>query len=474
MPHQVLVFVNDFCYTHGVETINAGERKDGHVIINFSKNHLEAWADFIPPRNGGKDLTLAYVSKCIEALDIREGIKSESIMRALGKCSERKKPVRSVLIARGMPPCAERQEHFQLDALLRTIKAPLEKKGRIDHKTRCTFIVVEANQVLARKKAAVQGVKGRNIHGKSIPFQTVEQTGLRGGRNTRLENDVITAVRAGLLEQSGDTLNVNDLLEIRGPVGYATGNIVFPGDLVLDGPVADGFTVYCGGSITARGTFDVSNVVSKKDLIVAGGIKGRGKGHIKSGGNLKAKFIENCRIACKKVLSVDSGILNSHVFSMDTIDLGTWGQLVGGEYSAIHRIRVGCIGRKGGGETVVRCGIDYAAVQEKAKMERRLAVLKAKLGKMKLNMPFVAPDDRPPLIRLWLRIQAEGKKLTASIAALEKRVYADEDAVIEAFGIIASGVRLEICQAFFVVDADLRRVRIRLDKTSRKLLAEPL
>ncbi|MDR2096223.1 MAG: FapA family protein [Treponema sp.] len=443
-------------------------------MISFSRNRLEAWADFIPPGAGGKALDLDYVKRILQGLKIVTGIREEVILQALEQCKQGGKAVRNVLIARGIPPVNEIEEHYALNPALAEIKAPLSKKGRIDHRSRSTFIVVEKGEILARFNARSPGSEGTDLHGKAVPYKTVGPHDLRGGRNTRTENGCITAQTAGLLEQAGRVLNVRDSLEIRGPVGYATGNIVFPGDVVLDGPVADGFTVYSGGSIRTRETFDISDVITRKDLIVEGGIKGRGRGLVKVGGELKARFIENCRIACRKRVAVESGILNSRVFSMDRIDLGSWGRLIGGEYSAIHGIRAGSIGSRSGAGTRIRCGIDEAALQEKARLEHRMRIIKDRLGKLKILIPEAEAGKRPPMIKLWIRLHNEGKKTTARIAELSSRIYADTDACIEVNGAIGEGVHLEICQASLYTEEPLRRVRIRLDKTCSRLIADPL
>jgi uncharacterized protein (DUF342 family) len=417
---------------------------------------------------------MAYVRRILQGLKIPTGIREEAIRQALQQCGREKKAVRAVLIARGIPPVNEIAEHYALNPVLAKIKAPLSKKGRIDHRSRSTFIVVEKDGILARLQARSPGADGTDMYGKVLPYKTVEPKSLKGGKNTRTENGCVIAETAGLLEQAGRILNVRDSLEIRGPVGYATGNIIFPGDVILDGPVADGFTVYSGGSIRTRATFDVSDVITKKDLIVEGGIKGRGEGRVKVGGELKARFIENCRVACRKRVAVESGILNSRVFSMDRIDLGSWGRLSGGEYSAVHGIRAGDIGSRSGAGTRIRCGIDEAAQQEKARLEHRMSGIKDKLGKLKVLIPESEAEKRPALIKLWMRLHDEGKKTAARITELSSRIYADEDACIEVNGAIGEGVRLEICRASMYTEEALRRVRVRLDKSRSRLIAEPL
>jgi hypothetical protein len=72
------------------------------------------------------------------------------------------------------------------------------------------------------------------------------------------------------------------------------------------------------------------------------------------------------------------------------------------------------------------------------------------------------------------RLEEEQKKIGLHIADIMGKLDADENAQVEVSGEIAPGTLIEICQIALFVSDPLKKVRIRLDKASGKLVAEPL
>ena len=102
------------------------------------------------------------------------------------------------------------------------------------------------------------------------------------------------------------------------------------------------------GSIVSKQTFDATDVVAKKDLIVAGGIVGRVQASIKVGGCLRAKFIQNCRVASRGSIIVGAAVVNSRIYTLEKLDLGDKGRIIGGEIFAVQGVRALGIGSESG------------------------------------------------------------------------------------------------------------------------------
>jgi uncharacterized protein (DUF342 family) len=304
----------------------------------------------------------------------------------------------------------------------------------------------------------------------------IRPEGVSGGANTRNDGKLITAEINGQLIESGRQLNVQDSLVVKGAVGYGTGNIVFPGDVVIEGPVSDGFKIYSGGSVTIKQTFDVTDVITRGDLTVAGGIIGRGAALVKSGGAVRTKFIENCRIAARKTITVESDIINSSVFTLEMVDLGEKGVIMGGDIYAVHGIKAGGIGRKTGKAPRIHCGIDFTAQQEKEKNNNQLRILAAKLAKLREMMagPETNPDKQAKLEEILRRLEEEQVKAADAVSGLLGKINTDENAAVEVQGEIIPGTLIEICQVALFVTEALRKVRVRLDKATGKVISEPL
>ncbi|MFP3089061.1 FapA family protein [Treponema sp. TIM-1] len=455
-------------------TVLRENKNDGNISVTFSEDDLEARADFIPAVGNGEPITLAYVSSVLERLNIVYGIQEKTIQEAILRCNHDRKPIKDVLIARGDPPKDEVLEYFELAP--NPASSPSEANNRIDYRSQSPFVIVKKDQILAYKRPREKGQDGKNIHGVLIPRGVLRPEGVSGGQNTRTDENHIIAKIAGQLIENKKVISVQESLVIKGGVGYATGNIIFPGDVIIEGPVSDGFKIYSGGSVTIKQTFDVTDVITKNDLTVAGGIIGRGRALVKVGGTLKAKFIENCRVACRKTLMVETEIINSSIYAMENIELGDKGVIVGGDITAIHGIRAGAIGKKSGKPTHIHCGIDFTVQQEKEKNNYQLRIISAKLAKLRelMAVPEQNPEKKAKMEELLHRLEQEQKKTGQRISDLLGRLEADDKALVEVTGEIAPGTLIEICQIALFVEEPLRKVRISLDKTKGKLVSEPL
>ncbi|MDR0759415.1 MAG: FapA family protein [Treponema sp.] len=474
-------------FTNFIVSVAMPENKeDGYMAVTFPEGDIEARADFFPPRGKGSPISDEYISALLAKLNIVHGIQWEAIREAVTACILNKRVVKDVLIARGDPPVNEVNEYFERNPNLVASYLPPDgqdqdhpRNARVDYREYSPFIIVKHNQALAKFHPRKVGQDGRNIHGAAVPYKSIKIDGVEGGENTRFDGQFLVAEINGQLVEVNKVMNVRDSLVIRGAVGYATGNIVFPGDVIIHGPVSDGFTIYSGGSVTIKQTFDVTDVITKADLNVAGGIIGRGRALVKVGGNLKTRFIDNCRVACRKSIIVDKEILNSKIFTMNTLEMGDKSIILGSEVYAIHGIRAGSIGRKSGKSSQIHCGVDFTLQQEQEKCNTRLRMLTAKLKKLRELMDALpaggkSPERRIKMEQLKNRLEEEREKTSRRISGLMDTVMSDENAVIEVSGEIAPGTLIEICQIALFVTEPLKRVRIYLDKRQGKLVSKGL
>jgi uncharacterized protein (DUF342 family) len=446
------------------------------VVITFSDNNLQAWADFIPPRAQGQPLDMDYITEALTRFNITYGVLWDAVRDALSFISEKGRPLTQVLIAQGDKPVDEEAEYYRFNPDLEKHQLPGLDVLRVDYRNISPFIMVKKGEMIAFKQARRSGKNGTDVHGMAVPFGVIQHESVSGGNNTLTRDDGIYAGIDGRLVKENGILTVDEVLVIKGQVGYATGHVNFPGNVIIDGPVADGFKVYSGASVVVKQTFDVTELNAKKDLTVTGGLIGRGKALVKTGGALRAKFIRNCHVAAREAVFIDTEIFNSSIFSLQRVELGDKGRILGGDIYAIHGIKAAVIGSQSGRATRLHCGIDFTVVQEKEKLTLRLRILVAKLQKLLDLIAAADPagEQKKKMDELALRLEEEIDKTTARISGLMDKVNADEHAAVEVSGEIAPGTLVEICAIAYVVEQNLKRVRIRLDKSQGKLVHEAL
>ncbi|GHT59378.1 polymerase [Spirochaetia bacterium] len=458
------------------QSILMGNPNNGNMIVFIYDEDMEARAEFIPSRDGGTPLNPELINLILKRLDIVHGIQWGIIQETMIECNKSGKPIRDVIIARGDRPQDEVSEYYEMNPHLIQQPLPAGTERRIDYRAWSPFIIVKRNQTLARFHPKKDGIAGKNIRGAAVPFEVCSPVGVSGGKNTRIEGKFIVADIDGQFIENKNVLTVEDSLTIKGPVGYATGNIIFPGDVTINGPVADGFKIYSGGSVTIKQTFDMTDAVIKGDLNVSGGIIGRGQAMVKAGGGIRAKFIENCRAAARKAVIIEREIINASIFTLENIEMGDRGIILGGDMYAVKGIRTGGIGRKEGRSTRIHCGIDFTVDQEKEKHTGRLRIIAAKLKRLRDLMETAreGTEDRIKMDELLQKLEEEQQKTSEKISELLGRLITCEDAVVEVTGDIVPGTLIEICQAALFVSAPLKHVRVRLDRELRTIITEKL
>lgn len=455
-------------------TIVGGSKDDGRISLSLSENDMEAVADFQPPQGDGSQITPDYIASALERLGITFGVDWNVIQETALECNLNRRPIRGVVIARGEKPEEEIREYYEANPAFRKWQIiPDGDVPRIDYREISPFILVKKGQVLAKLRPRVEGKDGKNVHGDPVPKTATSPESATSGTNTRQSGDAIIAACDGRLVEKGNELSVEEILTVKGAVGYKTGHILFPGDVIIDGPVSDGFKVYAGGSIVSKQTFDATDVVAKKDLIVAGGVVGRGPASVKVGGTLRVKFIQNCRVASRGAVIVGAAVVNSRIYTLDKLDLGDKGRLIGGEIFAVRGVKAAGIGSDGGAGTKIHCGVDFTVQQELERENERMRIYTQKQKKLRDYISRQEEKD-PANLELESKLSAEITKLSNRIGELLGKLDAFEEATVEVSGEIRPGTLIEICHIAFLTEQTLKKTRFRLDKASGKLVHENL
>jgi hypothetical protein len=175
-------------------------------------------------------------------------------------------------------------------------------------------------------------------------------------------------------------------------------------------------------------------------------------------------------------MTVDADIINSNIFTMETLEMGEKGKILGGEVYAIHGIRTGGIGKDAGKATHIHCGIDFTRQKDKEKCNATLRLLAEKLAKLREVMANPNPntEKQAKLEDLFRQLETEQKKTTARIGTLMGQINADESAEVLVDGEIAPGTLIEICEFALFVAEPMKHVRIKLDKLGGRIISEGL
>ena len=189
----------------------------------------------------------------------------------------------------------------------------LKNRGTIDYKDRGKIPHVKTGDIIAKKTPPVYGKNGIDIFGNEIHVEKPVDIDLKCARGVKISNDKLKAIAQidGMphIDQRS-VITVLPELHIKGNVDLATGHILFDGAVFVRGSVNPGFQVKALSLVAEE--IVKAEVQTTADIIVSGGIIGSS---IKSGGLVKAKYINTSNIICLREVIAIKEIFDSYIYS---------------------------------------------------------------------------------------------------------------------------------------------------------------
>ncbi|MFG0275855.1 MAG: DUF342 domain-containing protein [Phycisphaerales bacterium] len=262
------------------------------------------------------------------------------------------------VVAAGREPAHGRDGSFELVERLAAQLEPTpshDEDEPVDYYNRKSFHVVRAGETIGRLVEPTAGRAGLTVAGKEIAPRTGKACEVRVEDGASLQGDLIVADVTGALRHEGGAIGVDEVLEISGPVDYETGNIEFPGDVIVREGVCDCFRVVGERDVTVLGVVEAATIRAERDASLLGGMAGREKGELSVGRDLEARY-----------LGMVSGVVGRHATVEREVvdcDLEVRGRfhgercaIVGGRLAIRASSEVGEIGRYSGVRTEVVIG----------------------------------------------------------------------------------------------------------------------
>ncbi|MDR0706934.1 MAG: FapA family protein [Treponema sp.] len=343
-----------------VGTFDRNYSHDSNIRVEILDNDMKAFITVEPAGVNGCDLSEDVIVNFLRKNHIVYGIKNDVIERFVDR------PIYKtpVLVAEGIKEVNGRNAYIEYKFETNPNKMHLRQSrtGTVDFKNIQLIQNVIENQPIAVKIPAEEGKKGRTVKGEFLPAKDGVDISLPLGKNVHADKDgmVIFSNINGQVMLANSVINVEPIFLVEGNVCLKTGNIIFLGTVVITGNVEDGFSVKAAGNIEVRGTVACAEIEAEGDISVAQGITGKATGHVKAGGSIWARFIENAIIDAGDMVVVSDGIINSQVDAYKRIVCqGKRARIVGGRLRASEEINAQIIGASSGAaETICEVGID--------------------------------------------------------------------------------------------------------------------
>jgi uncharacterized protein len=261
-------------------------------------------------------------------------------------------PGQAFLVARGAE--AEVGEDAKLLQTFSPASPKIRPDGGVDF-TACQLDEpVPVGEALLMIQPAKIGKEGKTVRGASLPTTFGKEIDLASflGDGVALSDDgmQVIATMSGTPKRVGDKISILPLLRIERSVDRTTGNIDFPGNVVIDGDVTDGFRVRANGDITVRGVVQGARLESDSAVILDNGMFGRGVGEIVAKGYVQAEFLQECTVSTETDVLISKEIVRSTINAGNSVLAGQ-GKIVGGVVTATREILAGIVGTVSGTPT---------------------------------------------------------------------------------------------------------------------------
>ena len=448
---------------------NVKEARNGYVKIHISKDLMTAKVDLFPPETGGTGFTIVSVVSDLEAEGVTWGVDMEGLEKSILRCLTDEVVIRGVVAATGQKAVKEVPSYWHLKKRLLSLPEADLRAPNVDYRNQSPYIMVKKGEALAKEIPEAPGEAGKNISGEVLIAGKKDVVSFRVGENLIEKENVLYASCHGRFEIREKVMSVNETLEIAGNVDYSTGHIAFPGDVIIHGAVCDGFRVAAGKSIFVKQTMDASQVLTRGDLVVEGGIKGRGEALVRVDGRVKAKFIENASVESHGDIMVEKAVMHSNLNSLEMIDLGEAGVLVGGESRAQGGFRVGHIGRPESPSAVIRAGSDYIAERKLENTRAQIDRLETKLDKLKSRQTLKSEQQK-----LIVQVEEVLERMKQTEKDLQTQIYPNQNARITVFGKVDEGTEIHICELSMRVGTALEAVTFFYDPDGPRIMTRDL
>ena len=451
-------------------------------IINCAPDFMSATARFYPPSNGGRMLDKEGILSECRLSKITYGADEEVIEKFLSE----KKYCTDYRIAKGTPVKEGSDAHityyFNTD---NRIRPTLNEDGTVDFHNLNLVNHCKEGELLAELTPEVKGTPGKDIHGVDIKPRDVKHLQLSHGLNIELSEDRLrlTSKVNRHVMLTGGRVFVSDVMEVVN-VDNSTGDIEYESAVVIQGNVNSGFSVKTKGDIEVRGTVEGATLEAGGNIILQRGINGMGKGKLKAGGNIIAKFMENCTAEAGGYIETNS-ILHSNVTAGTDINvMSKKGFITGGSVTALANIRVKTLGSPMGADTSVTVGVNPEVLtrigelnKEVADAEKNLKTMLPVLEAVKKKIAAgekLTPEKAKQLQQLAATVKHSQELLAGSgeeLQSLKAMMDEGQAASVEVRGEVFPGVVISISDVSMIIKDSYKFCRFIKDKGDVRMAA---
>ena len=448
-----------------VEEVEQEIQRDIHIEV--SEDKMTVIMNITQPSND-VEIGVRDVMRALRDYDIKQGIKKDVIKKVV----EEKMFFTDMIIAEGKPAVKGEDGRFEYHFRKEVKTAPkLLPNGAVDYKGIELFETVEKGQLIAEYFPATAGEFGYDVQGTiQTPERGQELPTLKGkGFWMSEDKKKYYSDLTGIIEWTDeDTIEIRNVYNVDGNVDLSVGNINFDGDVNIAGDVESGFMISASGNVSIGGNCEACSIFAGGDVLIKGGVQGRGESEISAGGVIIGQFFESTKlrsegdITCTYLLNCDTvceGFLNV---------AGRRGVIIGGHTIAKTGLECFGIGNVAESKSIVEVGVgdgDTRAYQELMdrceKVQKDIDTLEEGIEKI-MNMEQRDEKVEQFYEQLTKALYTQKKEIKELLEEREIRIVkmtSQKNAEIDVKGTVYPGTRIFISSVVYLVRETLKNVK---------------
>ena len=440
--------------------------KDATVKAVISDDKMEASLILESGRGAGARLSPSRLKKALDEVNLPPDRYTDKILRdAIYEARLSSAPV-EFTVSRGIQPVAPHSYQFDWKVDFGHSNAVSVKRGE-------TFLETFFRET---------GEKGSDVFGNTIEIDMAPLLKLPQTDNTiriikQGKKISFVASAHGELIRTGEKLKILNSRIIDTDVNKETGDIIFAGDVIINGDIDADRSVKAGGCLTVNGDAGISLVYTKESLLMNGGIRGESRGTVWAKNTMALHFAETARLFSGGNIYINEYSFRCVVKTNGQLIMnGEPGSFIGGNAHAARGINVRNLGDYKTVRTIVSFGQDYLIkdkieVYEKQTQENLLEIarIEAELSDTE------TPADRIQELREQKVILLKSNtSLGIKIFKLKENFESHIPSEIKVTGTVYPGVILESHGRYYEVREPASHVIFTFDSKQGRIICKQI
>lgn len=348
----------------------------------------------------------------------------------------------------------------------------VRKDGTMDFATVDFVDMVKMGQPVAIYTPAVKGRDGKTVDGNVIEEVSGKDLPPLKGKDIAVHPDKVTYVARKdgyvIFDENKYTIDIQDVLVIKGNVNRLYGNVFYDGTVRVKGNVGEGAIISAKGDVIVEGYIQSAYVSAGNNVVVIGGVNANDSGYISAQGGVYAEYLENAVVYAGQDVKANY-ILTSRIEAGTEITVkGSKGVICGGELTAGCKITAQNLGNRGFVKTIITVGMNekmkerlIAAKTFKAETERDINTLKKGAEHLRHSLSPAELDKNDMYIKLGIAIQMKDQSLSRvndDISEIESWIHNTDRVSVNVLGTAYPNSEIHINEVTRLLDSDIFNV----------------